>query len=214
MKYWIAALLLALLLTGCASTPLQPGDPAPTETDGHTAAQPSATADAETRPETTAGTLAEDAPTTEAPTALVENSAWVAYGAAEDALGIIVNEPFSRELTATLTWFDGEYERAYIIPRYVGSYVNLYPVLWDEAAAEERIGDKAVKSTYADDGCIIFSELVRPEGMVQYYLEVQAPDGTSAGLFLTYNGNTGTPPEEYLYCKLAAGESDGGALGR
>lgn len=199
MKYWIAALLLALLLTGCASTPLQPGEPAPTETDGHTAAQPSATADAETRPETTAGTLAEDAPTTEAPTALVENSAWVAYGAAEDALGIIVNEPFSRELTATLTWFDGEYERAYIIPRYVGSYVNLYPVLWDEAAAEERIGDKAVKSTYADDGCIIFSELVRPEGIPCWRIEITAPDNTTASLTLTYNGRTGTPTEEYLY---------------
>ena len=171
MKSLIAALLLALLLTGCAAMP-QPMTAPPSETEFETAAP--------------------------APSALIENSAWAAYGAAEEALAVVVNAPFEQELTATDTWFEGEYELAYIIPRYVGSYVNLYPVTWDETTFEEVVGDKAVQSTYAADGCIIFSELMRPEGMAQYYLEVEAPDGTRAGLLLTYNGNTGTPPEEFL----------------
>ena len=170
MKSLIAALLLALLLTGCAAMP-QPMTAPPSESEFETAAP--------------------------APS-LIENSAWTAYGAAEDALAVVVNAPFEQELTATDTWFEGEYELAYIIPRYVGSYVNLYPVTWDETTFEEVVGDKAVQSTYATDGCIIFSELMRPEGMAQYYLEVEAPDGTRAGLLLTYNGNTGTPPEEFL----------------
>lgn len=181
MKYWIAALLLALLLTGCVTA--QPENPASTEADGHTSTQLPGTA-GEMPSETTD---------------LVENSAWVAYGAAEDALGIIVNEPFSRELTATVTWYDGEYERAYIIPRYVGSYVNLYPITWDETTYEECVGEKADQSVCAEDGCIIFSELVRPEGIPCWCIEITAPDNTTASLTLTYNGRTGTPAEEYLY---------------
>ena len=54
------------------------------------------------------------------------NSAFLPYAEQENALGVILNEPFETEPTATVTWIEGEYERAYIIPRYVGSYVNLY----------------------------------------------------------------------------------------
>lgn len=163
MKYCIAALILALLLTGCAAAPTP---------------------------------ATETAAPTEAP--LIENSAWTAYGASEEALGVIVNEPFERELNATVTWYDGEYELAYIIPRYVGSYVNLYPITRDETTYAEQIGDKAVQSTCADDGCIIFSELMRPDVVPKWYVEIVAPDGTTAGLALSYNGDTGTPPEEFL----------------
>ena len=145
MKYRITALLLALLLallTGCAAAPAETTAPTPTETAAPTA---------ETTPTETA------APSS----ALTESSAWRDYGATADALGIIVNEPFDREPAATDTWLDGEYERAYIIPRYVGSYVNLYPIIWDDTTYTELIGDKAVQSTHAADGCIIYSEIGR-----------------------------------------------------
>lgn len=198
MKYCIAALLLALLLTGCASA--QMGNPVQTATDDHTDHQPSDTAEAAPA-KSTIGMPEENTSLTEptAAPALVENSAWVAYGASEDALGVIVNEPFSCELAATVTWYDGEYERAYIIPRYVGSYVNLYPITWDETTYEECVGEKADQSVCAEDGCIIFSELVRPEGIPCWRIEITAPDNTTASLTLTYNGRTGTPTEEYLY---------------
>lgn len=196
MKSRITALLLAVLLVllaACTAAPAETTAPIPTET---------AVPTAETTPsaETTAPTPTETA----APSsALTESSAWRDYGSTADALGIIVNEPFDRELTATDTWLDGEYERAYIIPRYVGSYVNLYPITWDDTTYTELIGDKAVQSTLAADGCIIYSALVRPEGVPQWYVEIQAPDGSVAGLVLSYNGNTGTPAEELL-CADAA----------
>ena len=56
---------------------------------------------------------------------MVENSAYTAY-AKTGTLGVILNEPFETEPTATVTWREGEFDRAYIIPRYVGSYVNLF----------------------------------------------------------------------------------------
>ena len=93
---------------------------------------------------------------------------------------------------------EGEYERAYIIPRYVGSYVNLCGVTWDETTYQEIVSDKPSESTCADDGCVIYSALERPEGMAIWYLEAVSPDGRRAGMILSYNGNTGTPPVEYL----------------
>ena len=101
MKYWI----IALLLTGCVTA--QPENPASTEADGHTSTQLPGTAGempSETTGEAhTESTSATELPIPEATTELVENSAWVAYGASEDALGVIVNEPFSCELAATVT---------------------------------------------------------------------------------------------------------------
>lgn len=213
MKCLIFALLLALLLTGCAGKPAPafpteatdetrseaPATAAPTQPAAPTTASEAPTTVEPTAAPTAPATAAPTVPATAAPVTLTENSAWTAYGTDEDALAVIVNAPFSQELPATVTWFEGEYEQAYIIPRYVGSYVNLYPITWDEETFAEIIGDEAAKSVLADDGCIIYSELVRPEGMAFWYLEVTAPDGAAAGLVLSYNGNTGTPPEEFLH---------------
>ncbi|MGM9523649.1 MAG: hypothetical protein ACI3VU_04475 [Faecousia sp.] len=141
--------------------------------------------------------------TTEAPMTLesqlidmVENSAYAAY-AKTGTLGVLLNEPFEKEPTATVTWREGEYDRAYIIPHFVGSYVNLFGVVWDEEGGYV-LTDKAVQSTYVDDGCVIFSALERPEGMPMWYLEIEAPNGECAGFLLEYNGNTGTPAQEYF----------------
>lgn len=128
---------------------------------------------------------------------MVENSAYAAY-AKEGALGVVLNEPFESEPTATVQWREGEYDRAYIIPRYVGSYVNLFGLLWDEEGGY-ALGDKAVQSAYAEDGCVIFSVLERPEGMPMWYIEIEAPNGECAGFLVQYNGNTGTPAMEYFF---------------
>ena len=141
--------------------------------------------------------------TTEAPVTLesqlidmMENSAYAAYAKA-GTLGVLLNEPFEKEPTATVTWREGEYDRAYIIPHFVGSYVNLFGVVWDEEGGY-ALTDKAVQSTYADDGCVIFSALERPEGMPRWYIEIEAPNGECAGFLLEYNGETGTPAQEYF----------------
>ena len=125
------------------------------------------------------------------------NSAFLPYAEQENALGVILNEPFETEPTATVTWIEGEYERAYIIPRYVGSYVNLYELLPNDEGGY-TLTDKAVQSTYAEDGCVIFSALERPDVIPMWCLEIEAPNGECASMVLQYNGNTGTPAREYL----------------
>lgn len=127
---------------------------------------------------------------------MVENSAYTTY-AKPGTLGVILNEPFENEPTATVTWREGAYERAYIIPRYVGSYVNLFRVSWDDEGGY-ALTDKAVQSAYVEDGCVIYSVLERPDVMPMWYIEIEAPNGECAGFFLEYNGNTGTPAQEYF----------------
>lgn len=127
---------------------------------------------------------------------MAENAAFAPY-ARDGALAVLVNEPFEVPLAETEVWIEGEYERMYIIPRYVGSYVNLYGVIWSEDGSYTYT-DKAVKSTLAADGCIIYSAMTRPEGAPMWYIEVVAPNGESASYFLTYDGRDGTPPLEYL----------------
>ncbi len=127
---------------------------------------------------------------------MVENSAYAAY-AKEGALGVVLNEPFESEPTATVQWREGEYDRAYVIPRYVGSYVNLFGLVWDEEGGY-MLTDKAVQSAYAEEGCVIYSVLERPEGMPMWYIEIEAPNGDCAGFLVQYNGNTGTPGMEYF----------------
>lgn len=127
---------------------------------------------------------------------MMENSAYAAY-AKSGTLGVILNEPFETEPTATMTWREGEYDRTYIIPRYVGSYVNLFGLVWDDEGGYS-LTDKAVQSAYVEDGCVIYSVLERPEGMPMWYIEIEAPNGECAGFLVEYNGNTGTPAQEYF----------------
>ena len=177
------SLLLCLLLCACGEATEPP------------VTEPSATEPSATEPSAT------EPPVTEPSATEVEqvsvNSAFLPYAEQENALGVILNEPFETEPTATVTWIEGEYERAYIIPRYVGSYVNLYELAWEEDSGLVR-SDKAVQSTYAEDGCVIFSALERPDVIPMWCLEIEAPNGECASMVLQYNGNTGTPAREYL----------------
>lgn len=127
-----------------------------------------------------------------------QNRAYAPYAGDETALGVILNEPFADEPEATVTWREGDYDRAYIIPREVGSYVNLYGLVWDDAGGY-GLTDKAVQSACAEDGCVIFSVLERPEGMPMWYVEIVSPCGETGGMLLQYNGETGTPAREYIF---------------
>ena len=97
------SLLLCLLLCACGEATEPP------------VTEPSATEPSATEPSAT------EPPVTEPSATEVEqvsvNSAFLPYAEQENALGVILNEPFETEPTATVTWIEGEYERAYIIPR-------------------------------------------------------------------------------------------------
>ena len=52
--------------------------------------------------------------------------------APEGALGVMFNEPLDGlELTVTQNGPAGEYDRAYIVAKYVGSWVNVFGVTWE-----------------------------------------------------------------------------------
>lgn len=188
--------LLCLLLCACGKKTVgSKATEAPTTTEVRATTEAPAS-----KPTTESAAPATEAPVTTLPTVteppMVENTAFAPY-ARDGALAVLVNEPFEAPLAETETWIEGEYERMYIIPRYVGSYVNLYGVIWSEDGSYTYT-DKAVKSTLAADGCTIFSAMTRPEGAPMWYIEVVAPNGESASYFLTYDGRDGTPPLEYL----------------
>lgn len=151
-----------------------------------------------TQASTTEATTDPTGETTEKePEEAIFNSAYVPYEADYKNLAVLINEPFKEELTPTVTWNEGEYDRLYIIPRYVGSRVEVYEMLWDEDGNMTYAAEPTY-STVAEDGCIIYASLLRPEGMPRWYVEIVAPNGRIGGLELTYNGNTGTPAKEYV----------------
>lgn len=204
MKRLIPALLcLALCLCACGPA----GNP-PTHTTEPPAS--STMSGPVTEPETAPTAPTETAPEPETAPVSLENSAYAPYsGLCPGDLGIMLNEYFADAPEATVIWREGNFDRAYIIPRYVGSYVNLYSVLWQEDGSY-TLGDKAVQSTRAEDGTAIYSVLERPEGQAQWYLEIVAPDGRSFGMLLEYNGRTGSPARECL--AEAPSQAEGEAL--
>lgn len=134
------------------------------------------------------------------PDNITENSAYAAYaGYAEDAVGIILNEPFDgTEPTATVTWQEGEYDRLYLIPRYVGSVVEVFETNFVTTDGDLVMYEDPVFSTKVDDGCVIYSALLRPEGYDRYYIQITTPENETYGMHVSFNGNTGTPRIEVI----------------
>ena len=185
MKRGIAILLAALLLGLCACSPT-----------GADASEPGGTQPG-TQPatrgtETTAGTqqtqpsAQETDPTAETPEEPEINEAFTAAvpDAPEGALGVMFNEPFDGlDLTATQPGPAGEYDRAYIVAKYVGSWVNVFGVTWESGRL--NVGDKALYSFRTGQGDVISGSFDRPDGGAMYYLTVTAPDGSDFGEYLT-----------------------------
>ena len=127
-----------------------------------------------------------------------ESSAWSPYSQYGDKLGLVLNEPVDHPPQYTTLWMEGEYECAYIIPRFVGSYVNLYALEWSEDYSSYTLAKEPEYSTLVGDGCIIYSVLPRPEGFPTYYIEIVAPNGVGDGYILQYDGRDGTAPMEFF----------------
>ena len=175
-------LVLCLLLSGCSFV-----------------AEPAENSLLPSEEETAAVSATEEAqPSSQS--SLTENSAFSAYapeGTDPAVLALILNEPFENEPEATAVWNNRAYDRLYIIPRYVGSWVSVYGILWDEDGGYSYT-DKAIHSTRAEEGTVISAALDRPEGMPKWYVEVTTPPGSAGCLTLTYNGITGTPAKEWI----------------
>lgn len=164
MKRGIAILLAALLLGLCACSPT-----------GADASEPGGTQPG-TQPatrgtETTAGTqqtqpsAQETDPTAETPEEPEINEAFTAAvpDAPEGALGVMFNEPLDGlELTVTQNGPAGEYDRAYIVAKYVGSWVNVFGVTWESGRL--NVGDKALYSFRTGQGDVIGGSFDRPDG--------------------------------------------------
>lgn len=164
MKRGIAILLAALLLGLCACSPT-----------GADASEPGGTQPG-TQPatrgtETTAGTqqtqpsAQETDPTAETPEEPEINEAFTAAApdAPDGALGVMFNEPFDGlDLTATQPGPAGEYDRAYIVAKYVGSWVNVFGVTWESGRL--NVGDKALYSFRTGQGDVIGGSFDRPDG--------------------------------------------------
>lgn len=189
MKKLTLLLVLCLMLTACSAKVSHTESLEPSEEDVLQTLPPEETESV-------------NLPTQELPPAIhvlpEESSAWADYAEYGDKLGIILNEPVENPPRYTTLWMEGEYECGYIIPRYVGSYVNLFEVEWSEDFSTYTIGDVPVYSTEVGDGCVIYSVLPRPEGFPTYYIEIVLPDGRGNGWILQYDGRDGTAPVEFF----------------
>ena len=138
MKRGIAILLAALLLGLCACSPTgaDASEPGGTQPVTQPATQPATRG---TEPETTSEPPTQETdPTAETPEEPEINEAFTAAvpDAPEGALGVMFNEPLDGlELTVTQNGPAGEYDRAYIVAKYVGSWVNVFGVTWSVRCA-------------------------------------------------------------------------------
>lgn len=194
------ALIVCLLLCACGQNTQPESSDASESAAPVTEAEPSTKKPAETEAPAETEKPAETTAATEAPTeaapVLEENSAFLPYETdGGSPLGVIVNAPFTQEPSATEIWIEGDIDAAYIIPRYAGSTVTLYRINWEEDGSSSN---SVEHTAVAEDGCAIYGALFRPEGMPMWYVEITAPDGSTDGLELSYNGDTGTPPLEYI----------------
>lgn len=198
MKKLSFILILCLLLCGCGR---QAPATEPTESpivDPPILATTENASESTAPTESTAATESTQAALSALPT---ESSAWAPYSSYTDKLGIVLNEPVENPPEYNTLWMEGEYECGYIIPRFVGSYVNLYQLIWSEDYSSYTLADEPEYSTLAGDGCVIYSVLPRPEGFPTWYLEIVSPDGKGDGWILAYDGRDGTAPMEFFEYK-------------
>ena len=203
---FLICMVLCLLLCACADVPAQTSvNTENAKTDVFSSEPESISSETvETEPISSETEETTERPTYQhgavlgmSPLDLPINSAYEAPDEDSSLLGIVLNEPFEEELTPTVVWNEGEYDRLYIIPKYVGTRVDVYEILWDEDGARSY-SDEPVYSTEVTDGCIIYAALDRPEGMPRWYIEIVADESNYGGYELFYDGLNGTAPVEYI----------------
>lgn len=127
--------------------------------------------------------------------------------APENALAVIVNEPFedsdagqflllqSRSPSNTFS-ADGKYDRAYIIPRLANSEIELFEIEYDSDSGEFH-KSASVFSCKSTADTLIYGSFDRGEVLPRYMLTVSA-EGAYGEFVLSYNGRDGTPALEYV----------------
>lgn len=165
MKRGIAILLATLLLGLCACSPTgaDASEPGGTQPVTQPATQPATRG---TEPETTSEPPTQESvtgATAQTPEEPEINEAFTAAvpDAPEGALGVMFNEPLDGlELTVTQNGPAGEYDRAFIVAKYVGSWVNVFGVTWESGRL--NVGDKALYSFRTGQGDVIGGSFDRP----------------------------------------------------
>lgn len=210
MKRRILSCLLCfcLLAAGCSAQRTETGERASDATASTAETRLNETTSAaasteETAMNTAISTSAADSTQaeTEAPAGLRENEAFTnLVGACEDAiLGVIYNDPFvDGNPVPTVVWNEGEYDRLVIYPRYVGSEVSAWRIVWTGEEGQTRELEGPVYSAVCGQGDCFAAALDRPEGAAGWVVTVTSPDGAEDGLELDYNGRYGTFAYEYL----------------
>lgn len=115
-------------------------------------------------------------------------------------LAVLYNAPFvDGDPIQTEVWNEGEYDRLVICPRWIGSEVTAWQILYaqDEDGEFEYL-EGPIYSSVCEAGSCIGAALDRPEGGPAWALSVTAPDGSAANFELSYNGRYGTYAYEYL----------------
>ena len=113
-------------------------------------------------------------------------------------LAVLYNEPWKFGIPGEAeVWNEGEADRLYLnLPR-AGITVSAYRV--SETDGVLTVADQPTYSTTAQwDCCVVSASLERPEGGPVWYVEARDKAGRSGGILLNYNGNTGTPPIEFV----------------
>lgn len=219
-------LLLAftLLLTACTgNTPAAPSgetdatQPTLSSEEGASdASQSEQTAESTLSPETegpvdtpsdpTEPTAATEAPPAEsaAPVQPRTSGESVAFsgrfsGCDESIFGLLYNDPFpAGDPVPTVTWNEGAYGKLVIVPRYIGSTVRAYAVTMSADGRPEYAEEPTFCTALTEDGCEIGASLDRPDVFPAWYVEIELPDGRTAGSMLSFNGRYGTLPYEFI----------------
>lgn len=176
MKRLIFVMFLALLLCACADT--EPVTPAASE---HISSENTTSATQEERPTYVHGSvmgLSVDLPI---------NSAYEGPREDDSAMAMLLYPPFEKDLTPTTVWTDGSQEYLYIIPKYVGTRVDIYEVLHWEEYGDVLYADEPTYCVEVTDGCVIRAALQRPEDTPKWYIEVVATENDYGGTNLLYS---------------------------
>ncbi|MBN7773127.1 hypothetical protein [Clostridium aminobutyricum] len=121
--------------------------------------------------------------------------------APDDAIALLINLPTSDQrsllkIQETLYLQDTE-EKIIVIPRDAHASVELYTV--DDIS---EAGDITASKFYTNEDCgkdfAMELQAIRPEGLPNYKLLIQLPNGTEKEYFISYNGKDGNPNLEYI----------------
>ncbi len=113
-------------------------------------------------------------------------------------LAAVYNAPYDWGLPApTVNWNAGDEDRLVIYPRYPGSVVSAWRLVYD-AQGSATIEETPVYSSVCGPEDCVAAALERPAEVPCWLLTVQTPDGREGSCLLTRNSRSGALAIEYL----------------